>query len=259
MNPAASDRTIALYPEKRRLLRQLQFYQLLVPTPVVVVNDQGIVTHPQEVFWSTWTMAITWPEIAIMYLHTLTVTARKGPQTIRGLAIMPKDPEAYVQRHHVVRLRTAPLSALLLATRTPVWIPEALIAPVSLEDLLTQIRTRFQAEIGANAIEMREPQTTEYEVPERPERRPRRPVVEDLALDRDSFRQWLEQQEGPLVGTGRTNILRRARGADESGLGQHDDTPLARYLTGILGYPVFIAAPLGFPLRRAFPQMKTSR
>ena len=46
MNPAASDRTIALYPEKRRLLRQLQFYRLLVPTPVVVVNDQGIVTRP---------------------------------------------------------------------------------------------------------------------------------------------------------------------------------------------------------------------
>ena len=157
----------------------------------------------------------------------------------------------------MVRLRTFPLFVLLPATGTPVWIPEALIAPVSLEDLLTQIRTRFQAEIAANGIEVREPQNTEYAVPEHPERRPRRPRVEDLSLDRESFRQWLEQQEGPLVGTGRTNIL---RGAYEHGRERQDDTPLARYLTEVLGYPVFIAAPLVFPLRQITLQsMKTSR
>ena len=59
--------------------------------------------------------------------------------------------------------------------------------------------------------------------------------------DRESFRQWLEQQEGPLVGTGRTNMLRVGRGAYKRGLDRHDDTSLARYLTGVLGYPVFIA------------------
>ena len=40
MNPAASGQTIALYPEKHRLLKGLQFYRLLAPTPVVVVDDQ---------------------------------------------------------------------------------------------------------------------------------------------------------------------------------------------------------------------------
>jgi hypothetical protein len=253
MNPAASDRTIALYPEKRRLLKQLQFSRLLVPTPVVLVNDQGIVTHPPVGLWITWTMAITWPEIAALYLHTLTVTARQGPQTMHGLAIMPKDPVAFVQRHHVVRLRTFPLFFLLPATRTPVWIHEAFIAPVSLEDLLTQIRTRFQAEIAANDIEVREPQNTEYAVPEHPERHPRRPRIEDLSLDREAFRQWLEQQEGPLVGTGRTNTL---QGAYALGLERHDNTPLARYLTGVLGYPVFIAAPLVLPLRHEDQPMR---
>ncbi|MGO8947321.1 MAG: hypothetical protein ACLQUY_06600 [Ktedonobacterales bacterium] len=254
MNPAASDRTIALYPDTRRLLRQLQFYRLLVPTPVVVVNDQGIVSHPPGGLWFTWKMAITWPEIAAMYLHTLTLTARKGPQTIRMLAIIPKDPEAFGQRHHVVRLRTFPLFILLPATGTPVWIPEALIAPVSLEDLLTQIRTRFQAEIEANGIEVREPQNTEYAHPERPERHPR-DLFEDLVLDRESFRQWLEQHEGPLVGTGRTNTW-RVGGAYGNGRERQDDTPLARYLAEVLGYPVFIAAPLVFPLRNEGQPMK---
>jgi hypothetical protein len=242
MNPATPDRTIALYPEKRRLLRQLHIYRLLVPTPVVLVNDQGILFHPPGGlgFAFNFTMAITWPEIAAMYLHNLTLAARKGPKTMRALAIIPKDPEGYLQRHHVVSLRTFPLVALLPATGTPLWIPEAVIAPVSLEDLLTQIRVRFQAEIAANGIEVREPQTTEYAAPVHPERS-RRGQFEDLVLDLELFRQWLEQQEGPLVGTGRSSIL---RGADE----QYDNTPLARYLTEVLGYPVFIAAPLVFPL-----------
>jgi hypothetical protein len=248
MDPATPDRTIALYPERRRLLRELHFSRLLVPTPVVLVNDQGFVMNPPTGLWITWKMAITWPEIAALYLHTLTITTRKGPQTMHGLAIMPKDPVAFVQRHHVVRLRTFPLFFLLPATKTPVWIRKEFIAPISLEDLLAQIRTRFEAEIAANGIEVREPQITEYAVPEHPERNRRGPQVEDLVLDPESFRQWLEQQEGPLVGTGRTNSLRRARGADE----RYDDTPLARYLTEVLGYPVFIAAPGVFPLRSAF-------
>jgi hypothetical protein len=81
MNPAASGQTIALYPDKHRLLKGLQFYRLLAPTPVVVVDDQGMVVNPPGGLWFTWNMAITWPEIAAMYLHTLTVTARKGPQS----------------------------------------------------------------------------------------------------------------------------------------------------------------------------------
>jgi hypothetical protein len=135
MNPATSDRTIALYPEKRRLLSQLQFSRLLVPTPVVLVNDQGILSHPPGGlgFAFNFKMAITWPEIAAMYLHTLTITAKKGPKTTHGLAILPKDPEGFLERHHVVSLRTFPLFALLPATKTPVWIFEAVIAPVSPE------------------------------------------------------------------------------------------------------------------------------
>ncbi len=254
MNSAASDRTIAIYPDARRLLRGLKLYRLLVPTPVVVVNDQGMVFNPPGGLWFIWKMAITWPEIAAIYLHTLTLTARKGPQTMHMLAIIPKDPGAFVERHHVVRLRTLPLFTLLPATGTLVWIPEACIAPVSLEDLLTQIRTRFQAEIAANGIEVREPQNTEYAHPERPQRRPR-DLFEDLSLDRESFRQWLEQQEGPLVGTGRTHTW-RVGGAYGTGRERQDDTPLARYLREVLGYPVFVSAPLVFPLRNEDQPMR---
>lgn len=254
MTDGTTDRIIALYPAKRRLLRGLNLYRLLFPAPVVLVNDEGIVWQPPAWLFLKWRMEITWPEIAAMYIHEVTAQVtpalqahrlRRTSPIHRYLAIIPKDPEAFGQRHKLTHLRNFPLWPLIAATRAPLLILEPHIAPVSLEGLLTQIRTRFQAELEVNGIEVRELQrTTSAEFLQRGPRR----AIEDLALDRDSFRQWLEQQEGPLVGTGRTSPLGGVGGGQGTAPEVVDDTPLARYLAGILGYQVVIGSPLVFPL-----------
>jgi hypothetical protein len=178
----------------------------------------------------------------------------KTSPTHRLLAIIPKDPEAFLMRHKMTRVRTLvrtfPLWIIMGVTRAPMLIAEPHIAPLSLDDLLVQIRTRFQAELEANSIEVRETQKTDLsQLPQLPRRNPSR-SVEDLSIDREAFRQWLDQQEGPLVGTGRADVFEGFWGASGTGLlkalQEHDDTPLARYLAGILGHPVFIAVPCVF-------------
>lgn len=102
---------------------------------------------------------------------------------------------------------------------------------------------RFQPEIEANGIEVRAPQKTDLvQLPPRAPRRSRRPP-EDLSIDREAFRQWLEQQEGSLVGTGLTEVFEGFWGVTETDPPGQDDTPLARYLAGVLGHRVYIAAP----------------
>lgn len=271
MNTAAPDRTITLYPSKWTLLAGLHLYRWLVPAPLVLVTDQGIVSHPPGFLWHRYRMEITWPEIAALQVQEMisqppppSKLARllkiSPPSTRRHLAILPKDPETYLERHHLTHLwtlaRTFPLGLLMGTTKTPLFITEAHITPVSVDDLLTQMRTRFQAELEANGIAVREPQR--IDLSPRPRRDPKRPP-EELPIDRDAFRQWLEQQEGPLVGTGRTGgSLKEMLGAMlqtdplTEPLGR-DETPLARYLADVLGHRVFIAVP-GVFLPRAADQ-----
>ena len=274
MNPAAPDRTIALYINKWTLLARLHLYRWLIPTPLVLVNDQGIVSHPLGFLWHKYRMEITWPEIAALQVQEdllfrphpppklFQLLKISPPSTHRYLAILPKDPEAYLERIHMTRLwtlaRTFPLGLLMGTMKTPMVIFEAHIAPVSVDDLLAQMRTRFQAELEANGIAVREPQRTDLS--QLPRREPKRPP-EELAIDRDAFRQWLEQQEGPLVGTGRAkSTLKTLLGAtlQTDPLTEplaRDETPLARYLAGVLGHRVFIAVPCVFLPRAAVQPM----
>lgn len=274
MKANATDRTIALYPSKWKLLLELHLYRLLVPTPLVLVNDRGIVSYPPGFLFFKWRMEITWPEIAAMNLHEVISQPPPPPRlfrllkislpsTQRYLAIIPKDPEAYLERHKLTRARTLartfPLWLLVARTKTPMVIVESHIAPVSVDDLLALIRARFQTELEDNGIEVREPQKTDLS--QLPRRDPRRPV-EELSVDREAFRQWLEQQEGPLVGTGRAEIdslkdwLGTILTADPltEPLGR-DETPPARYLAGVLGHRVFIAVPCVFFPRSADQSM----
>lgn len=264
MEANTTNRAIAIYPHRRMLLLGLYLYRLLVPTPLVLVNEQGIVSHPLGFLFLKWRMAITWPEIAAIYVHEVISQPPPPPRvfrllkisltsTSRYLAIIPKDPEVFLERRkmtHVWTLaRTFPLWMVMEMTKTPMFIAESHIAPVSVAGLLAQICGRFQAELEANSIEIREPQRTDLS--QSPQREPKRPL-EELTIDREAFRQWLEQQEGPLVGTGRreeglkealvalmvSDLLTKPPG--------RDDTPLARYLAHTLGYHVSIAPPCVF-------------
>jgi hypothetical protein len=152
--------------------------------------------------------------------------------------------------------RTFPLWVIMAGTRTPMFIAESAIVPVSVDDLLGQIRTRFQAELEANDIEIRDPQITNLsQLSQRDSKRP----PEELSIDREAFRQWLEQQEGPLVGTGRTDGFEGFWGESGTNLltspPGRDDTPLARYLADVLGHRVSIVGPAIFLPPSANPSM----
>ncbi|MGH7866899.1 MAG: hypothetical protein ACREP9_04495 [Candidatus Dormibacteraceae bacterium] len=273
MNADAPDRTIALYLSKWKILQGLSLSRLLVPTPLVLVNGRGIVSHPPGFLFFKWRMEITWPEIAALQVQEVIsqpppppklfrLLKISFPSTHRYLAIIPTDPEAYLERHKLTRVRTLvrifPLWLLIETMKTPMVIVDSHIAPVSVDDLLARIRTRFQAELEANGIEIREPQRTDRsQLPQSDLKR----SPEELSIDREAFRQWLAQQEGPLVGTGRAKgSLRELLGAMmatdplDSPPGR-DDTPLARYLAGVLGYRVHIAVPCVFLPRSADQSM----
>lgn len=155
MHTEETERAIRIYPDKWRLLKGLRFYRLWVPRPVVVVNDGGIAYHESLLPpFFTWRLAITWAEIAAIYVQELT---RQGTKNNRLLAIVPKDIEAFFEQRPRL-LKTGPLLVLMTVTGTPFMIREATIAPCSVDALLAQIRVQFQPELEAHSIELSDEQ-----------------------------------------------------------------------------------------------------
>jgi hypothetical protein len=136
-----------------------QWYRLLFPRPVVVVNEAGIAYDPVVPWFVAFRLQIRWEEIAAMFLSELSMREKKGMRTSpRFLTIIPKDQEAFVKQHKLFRPRRLPLLVVMsqLAIGTPFPLPEPAISPFSLDELFAQIRARFQREIEANAIEIGE-------------------------------------------------------------------------------------------------------
>lgn len=246
MTPDAASRSIALYPTKAHLFKSLALYRLLVPTPQVLVNETGIDYHPVSLWLLKWRRTISWAEIAAMYLSEVTIQTTKGAKTRRYLSIVPKDLDAFVLRYRLFRRLNMAFLVIAGVTETPFVIPAEMIAPFSLDELFAQICTQFQAEIQANGIEIREEQKTEVS----PQTKP------TVALGKDAFHEWLEEQ-GPIVGTGRDPVGVKPRWRPHHQAGEppaganrqrRDDTPLARYLSHILGRPVYIVLGVVFPL-----------
>lgn len=167
MDTERTNRTILLNPPKVKLLNVLAFFRLWVPAPLLVVDEVGATYQPVSVAWfAHGKMVLPWTDIAAIYLNELSVqgrrSAKRGPKISCFLVFVPKNLEAFLAQHQFLSqekptlLRQAPLLVLTSLLGTPFAIPQQAIAPVSLDDLLAQIRTRFQAEIQAHGIEIRE-------------------------------------------------------------------------------------------------------
>jgi len=134
-----------------------QWYRLLFPRPVVVVNEAGIAYDPAIPWLVAFRLQIRWEEIAAMFLSELSIRGKKRTRTFpRFLAIMPKDQEAFVKQQKLLRPRRLPLLVVMSQIGTPFLLPEMAISPSSLDELFAQIRARYQDEIEANAIEIGE-------------------------------------------------------------------------------------------------------
>ncbi len=133
-------------------------YRLFFPQPVVIVNDKGIDYRPISPWFVAIGMTMRWEEMAAMYLNELILRGKKRTVTHRFLSIMPKDQEVYSEQHKLLRPRRLPLLMMMSKTDSPFMLPEHLIFPLTLDELLSQIRVHYQEQIQANGIEMREEQ-----------------------------------------------------------------------------------------------------
>jgi hypothetical protein len=136
-----------------------QWYRLLFPRPVVVINEAGIAYDPVVPWFVAFRLHIHWEEIAAMLLSELIIRGEKVTRmSPRFLAIIPKDQLAFVKQHKLLRPRRLPLLVVMsqLDIDSPFLLPELAISPFPLDELFAEIRARYQREIEANAIEISE-------------------------------------------------------------------------------------------------------
>ncbi len=126
--------------------------RLLLPKPVIVVNETGIAYDPVTPWFAPFGMHIHWEEIAAMFLCEISMRSKKGT---RFLAIRPKDRINFMIQHKL--LHRFPFAYISFpGIETPFLVYETVISPFSLDELLAQIRARYQHEIEANGIEIDE-------------------------------------------------------------------------------------------------------
>ena len=162
MGNHSDKRTINLYPDKLQLLKGLNLYRLLFPTPILVVNGEGIFYNPLSLWFVNLKMSISWKEIAAMYLQELTLRGKEGTKTYDLLCILPKDLEEFVQRQQLGgRGRFAVLGAMS-KSNAPFMIFEKTIFPHRLDELFARIGDSYREEIQIYGIEMREKQQVAF-------------------------------------------------------------------------------------------------
>jgi hypothetical protein len=94
-----------------------------------------------------------------MFPCKLTIRGKKETKTYpRFLAIIPKDRTDFMLQHKLLYPRRFLLSIIMShpSINTPFMVFETAISPCSLDELLAQIRARYQREIEANGIEIGE-------------------------------------------------------------------------------------------------------
>jgi hypothetical protein len=138
----------------------LEWFRLLRPKPAVIVNEVGFTYDDPMASWlMTRGLQIRWEEIEAIFPCELTIRGTKRTKTFpRFLAIIPKDSAEFSIQHKLLYPRRW-LLLLLISFRsinTPFMIFETIISPCSLDELLAQVRARYQHEIEAHGIEIGE-------------------------------------------------------------------------------------------------------
>ncbi len=142
------------------LLSFIGWFRLLRPKPVVIVNELGFTYDDPMANWLiTRGLQIHWEEIEAMFPCKLTIRGKKETKTYpRFLAIRPKDRTEFAIQHKLFYPRRWFL--LLIMSFRGINIPfmmfETIISSCSLDELLAQVRARYQHEIEANGIDIGE-------------------------------------------------------------------------------------------------------
>ena len=127
---------------------------LLYPKPVVIVNDDGISYYPPRVGPFATGGSLAWEEIQALYIRDLTMGRRSGRTSIqRFLCILPKDVDAFPQRYTIMNKTI--LALLMMQVGSPFIVPESML-PLSIDELLSRICTKYADVIHEYGIELRE-------------------------------------------------------------------------------------------------------
>lgn len=124
------------------------WFRLLFPRPIVVVNDEGIAYNPSAAWFTNFALKIRWEEIAVIFPFELVKA--------HWLAIVPKDVETFAQQQKLIRFRRLPLLVTASQVDAPFVIPEPMILSFTINELLSQIQTKYQQEIEASGIKIGE-------------------------------------------------------------------------------------------------------
>jgi hypothetical protein len=108
--------------------------------PAVIVNDTGITYTPSNGRMFTFNTAISWSQIAAIYPSELSRQKRHGKVTYSYLAIVPKDASSFLNSYPFFKRLILAVSLQRLGTPVGVF---STFLPISVEDLFTQIRTRY--------------------------------------------------------------------------------------------------------------------
>ena len=138
----------------------LEWFRLLRPKPAVIVNEVGFTYDDPMASWlMTSGLQIRWEEIEAIFPCELTIRGKKRTKTFpRFLAIIPKDRTDFMFQHKLLYPRRFLLSIIMShpSINTPFMVFETVISPCSLDELLAQVRARYQHEIEAHGIEIGE-------------------------------------------------------------------------------------------------------
>ncbi len=122
-------------------------YRLLVPFPILIINDEGIQsyqTHRQHA-----PVTVKWEEIAVIQRSRILL------YTYFRVTLSPEGMQAFLSRKtHLNRFSTFFLQRRA-ARPQPVIILAQLILPISVEQLIAQIQLSDQAQIEQNHIFIR--------------------------------------------------------------------------------------------------------
>lgn len=129
--------------------------RLLVPQPLVVVNQHGITYDPPRAAFLDFGASLAWDEVATIYPLEWTIGRPGGTSTYNFLCIVPRDVEAFLRRRTFMNMTV--MAILMNQTHAPFMIPEPVL-PISVHALLAHICVLYADEIRAHDIEIGEQQ-----------------------------------------------------------------------------------------------------
>lgn len=130
-------------------------WRLLVPKPIVIVNQSGITYDPPKAAFLDFGASLPWNEIEALYPFELTLNRPGGTSKYNFLCVVPKDMEAFMHRRSLLNMTV--MVILMNQSNAPFMIPEPML-PISAHALLTHIRMLYADEMRAHGIEIRDHQ-----------------------------------------------------------------------------------------------------